>query len=111
MHGQAENFARFERLVPPGFDRYFYYQVGVRVMTRHPIQLPKAVAAVEFVRHRSAAAHHLALVGIYRSWPLGAAWDRTPELLVPSPIAVASELQPHYSRALGFSSVRYWFDT
>src|SRR2546426_3098254 len=69
LNGQTEDFARIERLVPPGFDRYFYYQVGVRAIARHPNELPKAVAAVEFVRHRSAAAHHLASVGIYRAWP------------------------------------------
>src|SRR5438309_1437586 len=111
LNGQAEDFARLERVVPPGYDTHFYYELGATAMGRFPKELPKAVAAVEFVRHRSAAAHHLALVGIYRSWPLGAAWDRTPELLVTSPIAVASELQPHYWRALGFLAGRYWFDT
>jgi len=72
-------------------------------------ELSRAVAAVEFVRHRSAALHHLALVGIYRSWPQVASPDASPELLVTSPIAVTPELQPHYWRALGFLTGRYWY--
>jgi 4-amino-4-deoxy-L-arabinose transferase-like glycosyltransferase len=111
LNGQPEDFARFERLVPPGFDRHFAYQVGVTAMDRHPHELPKAVAAVEFVRHRSAAAHHLALIGIYRTWPSGTALDRPPESLVASPARVAPELLPHYWRALGFLAGRYWHTT
>src|SRR5438445_4520904 len=110
LNGPAEDFARIERLVPPGFDRQFYYQLGAMAMSQHPHELPKAVAAVEFVRHRSAVAHHLALVGIYRSWPLDAALDRTPESLVNAPAAVAPELSPHYWRALGLLAGRYWYE-
>jgi 4-amino-4-deoxy-L-arabinose transferase-like glycosyltransferase len=111
LNGQAEDFARFERAVPPGFDRHFSYQVGVTAMSRHPHELSKAVAEVDFLRHRSAAAHHLALVGIYRSWPQFAALDRPPESLVASPARVAPELLPHYWRALGFLAGRYWHTT
>ena len=108
FNGQAEDFARIERLVPPGFDKYFYYQVGAAAIDRHRNELPKAVAAVEFLRHRSAGAHHLALVGIYRQWPRGAALDRTPESLVNAPADVAPELFPHYWRAIGYLADRYW---
>jgi hypothetical protein len=113
LNGQAEDFARFERVVPPGFDRHFAYQVGAAAMDRHPHELPKAVAAVEFVRHRSAAAHHLALVGIYRSWPRDgrAALDRTLESLVASPAGVPPELLPHYWRAFGYWAGRAWYNT
>jgi hypothetical protein len=111
LNGQPEEFARFERVVPPGFDRHFSYQVGVMAMDRHPHELSKAVAAVEFVRHRSAAAHHLALIGIYRTWPRGAALDRTLESLVASPAGVPPELLPHYWRALGYWAGRAWYDT
>jgi len=93
---------------PPGFDKYFYYQVGAAAIDRHRNELPKAVAAVEFLRHRSAGAHHLALVGIYRQWPRGAALDRTPESLVNAPADVAPELFPHYWRAIGHLAGRYW---
>jgi len=96
FNAQAEDFARIQRLVPPGFDRYFYYWLGMRAMDRHPNELPKAVAAVAFLRHRSAAAHHLALVGLYRSWPWVAALDSSPESLANSPAPVTPELQPHY---------------
>ena len=109
LNGQAEDFARLERLVPPGFDRLFYYQVGAAAMHRHPHELPKAVAAMDFLRHRSPTAHHLALVGIYRQWPLGTALDRTPEALVTTPAVVAPELSPHYWRALGYGAGRYWY--
>src|SRR5206468_8264441 len=61
--------------------------------------------------HRSPAAHHMALVGIYRSWPLGAALDSSPEALLNSPAPVAPELSPHYWRALGQLAGRYWYDT
>ena len=79
-------------------------------MTRPPIELPKAVAAVEFVRHRSAAAHHLALIGIYRAWPWFAFMDSSPESLAHSPAPVAPELSPHYWRALGHLAGRYWYE-
>ncbi len=111
MNGQAEDFARLERLVPPGFDGYFYYQVGGTAMGRHPNELAKAVASVEFMRHRSPAAHHLALIGIYRTWPWDAALDSSPEALVKSPAAVAPEVSLHYWRALGLLAGRYWYDT
>ena len=111
LNGLPEDFARIERLVPPGFDRDFYYQLGWTVMDRHPNELPKAIAAVEFLRHRSAAAHHLALVGIYRWWPRGTALDRTPEALANAPVAVTPELSPHYWRALGYLAGRYWYET
>jgi 4-amino-4-deoxy-L-arabinose transferase-like glycosyltransferase len=114
LNGQAEDFSRFERVVPPGFERHFSYQMGAAAMSRHPHELPKAVAAVEFVRHRSAAAHHLALLGIYRSWPRDgrAALDRTLESLVASPAGVPPELLPHYWRALGgYWAGRAWYDT
>jgi 4-amino-4-deoxy-L-arabinose transferase-like glycosyltransferase len=111
LNGQAEDFARFERVVPPGFDRHFAYQVGVTAMDRHPHELPKAVAAVEFVRHRSAAAHHLALVGIYQQWPQLAALNSSPEALVASPTGVPPALSPHYWRAVGHLAGRYWYDT
>jgi hypothetical protein len=110
LNGQAEDFARIVRVVPPGFDKHFYYQVGVMAMRRHPNELPKAVAAVEFLRHRFAAANHLALVGIYRQWPLTAALASSPELLVTAPAAVASELAPHYWRAIGQLAGRYWYE-
>ncbi len=111
LNAHADDFARIERLVPPGFDRHFFYKLGVLAMVRHPNELPKAVAAVEFVRHRSAAAHYLALVGIYWLWPLGAALDSSPEALLNSPSPVAPELSPHYWRALGYLADRYWYDT
>src|SRR2546426_4392108 len=111
LNGQAEDFARIKRLVPPGFERYFYYHMGMTAMDRHPHELPKAVAAVEFVRHRSAAAHHLALVGLYRSWPELASLEVSPESLANSPAPVTPELQPHYWRALGYLAGRYWYDT
>jgi len=111
LNGQVEDFDRIERLVPPGFDGYFYYQLGETAMGRHPNELPKAVAAMEFVRHRSPAAHHLALVGIYRLWPTLTALDRTPEALVNSPLPMALELSPPYWRALGYFTGRYWYDT
>src|SRR2546422_8852316 len=38
-------------------------------------ELSKAIAAVEFLRHRTPAMHHLALIGIYRAWPVVAALD------------------------------------
>jgi len=110
LNGQDEDFARLERVVPPGFDRDFYYQLGVTAMIRHPDELPKAVAAVEFLRHRSAAAHHLALIGIYRVWPEVASLDASPESLVNAPAGVAPALLPHYWRALGHLAGRYWYE-
>jgi len=110
LNGQAEDFARLERLIPPGFDRYFYYQVGAVSMRRHPNELTKAVAAVEFLRHRSATAHHLALIGIYRTWPWLAALNSSPEALAKTPAAVAPASAPHYWRAIGDLAGRYWYD-
>jgi hypothetical protein len=109
LNGQPGEFARFEQAVPPGFDRYFYYQVGMTAISRHPHELPKALASVGFVRHRSAVAHHLALIGIYRTWPWGAALDSSPEALVKSQLAVAPEMSLHYWRALGVLAGRYWY--
>jgi hypothetical protein len=111
LNKQAQDFARIERLVPPGFERHFYYVLGEAAMFRHSNELPQAVAGVEFVSHRSAAAHHLALVGIYRAWPRLAALDSSPESLANSPIPVAPALAPHYWRALGYFAGRYWYDT
>ena len=111
FRGQAEDFARIERLVQHGFAKYFYYQVGTAAMERHPNELPKAVAAVEFLRHRSAAAHHLALIGIYRAWAESAPLDSNPESLANAPVAVAPELSPHYWRAIGHLAGRYWYDS
>ena len=79
-------------------------------MVQHPNELPKAVAAVEFVRHRSAAAHYLALVGIYRSWPYVAALNSGPEAFATAPVHVIPELLPYYWRALGHLAGRYWYD-
>src|SRR5207244_3804992 len=78
-------------------------------MVRLRYGLHQAVAALEFLRHRSATAHHLALVGIYRSWPLVAALNSSPESLANSPAPVASESSPHYWRALGHLAARYWY--
>ena len=80
-------------------------------MARHPNELPKAVAAVEFLRHHSATAHQLALIGVYRAWPGFAAVDSSLDALATVPAPVASELQPHYWRALGYSAGRSWYDT
>ncbi|TLY46573.1 MAG: hypothetical protein E6K59_00110 [Nitrospirae bacterium] len=110
LNGQAEDFARTERLVPPGFDKHFYYRLGRTAVRWHRSELPKAVAAVEFVRHRSATAHHLALIGIYRAWPWFAAVDSSPEALVTAPSPVAPEMQAHYWRALGLLAGRYWYE-
>ena len=109
LNAQAEDFAQFERLVPPGFDRHFYYWLGLTAMSRHPNELPKAVAAVEFLHHRSPQAHHLALVGIYRQWPRAAALDRPPEALVPR-TSVTPAMFCHYWRALGHLASRSWYD-
>src|SRR2546425_1013684 len=111
LNAHADDFARIERLVPPGFDRHFFYKLGVLAMVRHPNELPKAVAAVEFVRHPSAAAHYLALVRIYWLWPPGSALGSNPGTLLHSPSPVAPELSPHYWRALGYLADRYWYDT
>jgi hypothetical protein len=108
LNGQAEDFARIKRVVPPGFDGHFYYWLGVTAMGRHPNELPKAVAAVEFLRHRTPAMHHLALIGVYRFWPRVAALGSSPESLVNSPVAVAPELSPHFWRAVGYWAGRYW---
>jgi len=66
---------------------------------------------VEFLRHRTPTAHHLALVGIYRQWPWVAALDSSPEALVAAPADVAPALAPHYWRALGYWAGRSWYDT
>src|SRR2546427_5423784 len=110
LNGQTEEFSRIEQLVPPGFDRHFYYQVGVRAVVRHRSELPKAVAAVEFVRHRSPTAYHLALIGIYRAWPWFAHMDSSPEALANTPAPVAPEMSPHYWRAVGLLAGRYWYE-
>ena len=110
FNGQAEDFARLERLVPPGFDKYFAYSLGMAAMERHPNELPKAVAAVEFLRHRTPAMHHQALIGIYRAWPWVAPLDSSPEALANAPAPVAPELLPHYWRALGYWAGRSWYD-
>ena len=111
LNGQAEEPSRFERLVPPGFDRYFYFGLGVTAMSPHSKELSKAVADVEFLRHRSATAHHLALAGIYRSWPEIAFLDVSPQALATAPGAVAPESSPHYWRALGHWATHSWYDT
>ena len=112
LNGQAEEFARIERLVPSGFNRYFYYWLGGKAMSPHAKELSKAVADVEFLRHRSPAAHHLALVGIYRSWPEQFAFlDASPEALVNHPGAVDPKLSPHYWRAVGHQAGHYWHNT
>src|SRR2546425_4602454 len=110
LGGEAGDFSQIERLVPPGFDKHFYYRLGVRAMARHANKVPKAVAVVEFLRHRSAAAHHLALVSIYRRWPQIAARDSSPEALANLPAPVAPELLPHYWRALGHLESWNWYE-
>src|SRR5439155_9899644 len=110
LNGHAEDFARIERLVPPDFDKHFYYRLGREAVRRHRSELPKAVAAVEFVRHRSPTAHHLALVGIYRSWPNLASLDVSPEALANAPADVTPEVFPHYWRAVGHLAGRYWYE-
>src|SRR5438445_535217 len=112
LNGQAEEFSRIEQLIPPGFDPYFYYSLGGKAMSPHAKELAKAVAEVEFLRHRSPAAHHLALVGIYRSWPEQFAFlDASPEALVNHPGAVDPKLSPHYWRAVGHQAGHYWHNT
>src|SRR3989441_420226 len=112
LNGQAEEFARIERLVPSGFNRYFYYWLGGKAMSPHAKELSKAVADVEFLRHRSPAAHHLALVGIYRSWPEQFAFlDASSEALVNHPGAVDPKLSPHYWRAVGHQAGHHWYNT
>ena len=111
LNGQPEDFARIERVVPAGFDRYFYYEVGAAAIERHPHELSKAIAAVEFLRHRLATSHRLALVGIYRKWARLATHDRALESLVNAPAAMAPELTPHYWRAIGYWAGRSRFVT
>jgi len=112
LNGPAEDFARIERLLPPGFDRYFYYWIGAKAMSPHTKELAKAVADVEFLRLRSAAAHHLALVSIYRSWPEQYAFqDASSEALVNHPGAVDPKLSPHYWRAVGHQAGHFWYNT
>src|SRR5437870_1823152 len=112
LNGQAEEFSRIEQLIPPGFDPYFYYSLGGKAMSPHAKELAKAVAEVEFLRHRSPLAHHLALVGLYRSWPEQFAFlDASPEALVNHPGAVDPKLSPHYWRAVGHQAGHYWHNT
>src|SRR2546426_786016 len=112
LSGQPEEFARIEQLVPSGFDRYFYYWLGGKAMSPHVKELSKAVADVEFLRHRSPLAHHLALVGIYRSWPEQFAFlDASSEALVNHPGAVDPKLSPHYWRAVGHQAGHHWYNT
>src|SRR2546427_141805 len=85
FNGQAEDFARIERLVPPGFETHFYYQVGVMTMVRHPNELPKAVAAGGVFRHPTPAMHHLALVGLFQQWAHHAGPGRAPVSLISPP--------------------------
>jgi hypothetical protein len=110
FNGRVEDFARIERLVPPGYDTQFYYSLGVVAMDLHPNEFSQAVAAVEFLRHRTPAMHHLALIGIYQSWPGVATLDKSPEAVVNSPAVVVPELSPHYWRALGHWAGRYWYE-
>ena len=110
LNGQPEEFTRIERLVPPGFETFFYYQVGGVAMDRHRGDFARAAAAVDFLRHRSPAAHHLALVGVYRSWLDGASLDGSLEAVVDAPVSVAPELARHYWRALGRFAGRSWYD-
>jgi hypothetical protein len=85
--------------------------VGGTAIRQSDQDVEKAAAAVKFLEHRSPAAHHLALVGIYRGWwPPPIALDRPPESLVTTPAAVARELAPHYWRAIGSWAGRYWYD-
>src|SRR5207245_11087490 len=85
LNGQAEDFARIERLVPPSFEKHFYYRLGRTAVRWHRSELPKAVAAVEFLRHRSAEAHPLALIGTYRARRWFPAVARRRELLAGHP--------------------------
>ena len=110
LNGLAEEFTPIERLVPPGFETFFYYQVGGVAMDRHRGDFARAAAAVDFLRHRSPAAHHLALVGVYRSWLDGASLDGSLEAVVDAPVSVAPELARHYWRALGRFAGRSWYD-
>jgi dolichyl-phosphate-mannose-protein mannosyltransferase len=111
LNGQPEDFARFERVVPPRYLPLFYYAVGGTAIGRYAHDVEKAAAAVKFLEHRSPTAHHLALIGIYRAWPRGAALHSSPEALVISPASMVPELSPHYWRALGFLAGRYWQET
>src|SRR5207253_11241242 len=72
--------------------------------------LPKSVAAVGYVRPRSAASYPHALVGIYRQWAQSAALDSTPQSLLNSPAPLTPELQSHYWRALGHLAGRSWHE-
>jgi 4-amino-4-deoxy-L-arabinose transferase-like glycosyltransferase len=110
FNGRGKDFARLERLVPPGFEREFYYHVGAASLDWHRNEVSKAIATMEFLRHRSAAAHRLALIGIYRTWPWLAALDSGPEALAKTPGAVAPELLPHYWRALGHLTGQSWYN-
>src|SRR5438876_1001252 len=40
LNGHAEDFARIERLVPPDFDKHFYYRLGREAVRRHRSELP-----------------------------------------------------------------------
>jgi 4-amino-4-deoxy-L-arabinose transferase-like glycosyltransferase len=111
VNGQVEDFARIEQAVPPGFDREFYYLVGAAALGRSRTELSKGIEAVEFLRHRTPAMHHLALIGLCRTWPTVAALDSSPDALAKMPAPVPPELAPHYWRAIGSLAVRYWYDT
>ena len=108
LNGQAGEFSRIERLVPPRLTPLFYYWLGIRAMDGNGVE--KAVGAVKFLELRSPTLHRLALIGIYRVWPQGTALDTSPQWLADSPAGVAPELQPHYWRGLGHLAGRYWYD-
>jgi hypothetical protein len=108
---RAGEFARIKRLIPPGFDRHFYYVLGNTAMYKARNDLSKAVASVDFLRQQSTESYHSAVFGIYRAWSRYANLDATPESLTDPPIAIAPEVQPHYWRALGHYAARYWYET
>jgi hypothetical protein len=85
--------------------------VGGSAIERSAQDVEKAAAAVKFLEHRSPAAHHLALVGLYRRWwPTPIALDKPPEALVTTPAAVAPALAPHYWRVFGYWASRSWYN-
>src|SRR5437667_396872 len=49
--------------------------------------------------------------GTSRAWPWNAALDSSPEALAKAPAPVTPEVSPHYWRAIGYLSGRYWYDT
>lgn len=110
LNGQAGEFSRIERLVPPPFAPLFYYWLGIAAMERSGDDVEKAVAAVKFLGLRSPTLHRLALIGIYRVWPVSTALGTRPESRADSPAGVAPEVRPHYWRAVGRFAGRYWYD-